>query len=610
MLEKTVETTLVACFQPRRTGKIFKRIFHCRLQLLGIYLIQRMGITYGKLTREHRLPWLAITIAFYRQRIQKKDSTLFNLIAKLFQGNSLYKKMIGDIVGVYLIVWALHKAISFKRAIRSTTLRSLKDIVGGELIKIVKLLPGGKERVEKEFNDLEASLESSLKDKNRQKMYSIPEVGMKHDDVLTMMKKYYEKEKPLWYNGYASGAVYHGGNEHLDLQVEAYRLFSVSNPLHPDMWPSVMQFEAEVVSMTANLLGGGNNQVCGTMTSGGTESIFLAAKTHRHWAAETLGITQPEIVAPETAHAAINKACEILGIKLVQVPVSHSTFIVDPRTLEKYITSDTIMIFASAPQFPHGVIDPIEDLGELAMKYNVGLHVDSCLGGFVLPFARKLGYNIPKFDFELAGVTSMSCDTHKYGFAAKGTSIVLYHSAELRQYQYFTFPNWPGGLYATPSIAGSRAGALIAACWASLVSTGEDGFLDSTRQILECQGRIKQAICETEGLELCGNPNAMVVAFQSKVFNVYNLSAKLSDKGWALNNLQNPPCVHICITLRTAAGDACDRFCSDIRECSRACMENPNEEGKFASLYGMASAMPAGPVRDVMRIYNDIILKV
>mmetsp|Transcript_5872 Transcript_5872/g.18861 ORF Transcript_5872/g.18861 Transcript_5872/m.18861 type:complete len:569 (-) Transcript_5872:39-1745(-) len=568
-----------------------------------------MGQILARMTRADRLPLIALALAVYRARSAPRGApSLLVLVADAFAAKSGLLRVLGDVVGIYVAVALVRRVLRVPNAIRSTSLKSLKDDIGSRVVKVLKQVPGAREKIADEFQKMEEDLEKSLKQPGREQNHTLPTEGVSHEIILSKMQNMYDNEKSKWQEGWVSGAVYHGGEDHIQLQNEAFKLFSISNPLHPDVWPSVMQFEAEVISMTANMLNGGISTVCGTMTSGGTESILMATKTHRQWAYETLGITEPEVVAPQTAHAGIDKACDILGIKLISVPVDPITFQVNPKVLKKYLTSDTIMIYSSAPQYPHGIIDPIEELSKIAVSHGCGLHVDCCLGGFVLPFAQKLGYPIPKFNFELPGVTSMSVDTHKYGYASKGTSVVLYRTPDLRKHQYFTYPNWPGGLYVTPSTAGSRPGALSAACWASLVAMGEKGFLEATTGIMETQRRIKQAVADTDGIDLCGDPIAMIVAFQSKRFNIYNLADRLHKRGWSLNSLQNPASVHICVTLRTVP--ACDRFIKDLRECTAECLANPDEIEKGAAVYGMASSMPAGPVHDMLRTYTDVVLKV
>lgn len=243
------------------------------------------------------------------------------------------------------------------------------------------------------------------------------------------LEKSSKDENKKWEEGLVSGAVYGGEAPHNEILNKVYSLYSLSNPLHPDIWPKVNQCEAEVIAMTANLLNGGDQNVVGTMTSGGTESIIMAVRAHLEYYGNKRGIEYPCIISSTTAHAGLNKGCEMFGISLIQIDCGDKDgYVLKAAKVRKCMTSNVIMIYSSAPCFPQGVIDPIEELSDLALEYDVGLHVDACLGGFVLPFAKMLNYEIPNFDFGCAGVTSMSADTHKYGYASKGTSVVLYRN--------------------------------------------------------------------------------------------------------------------------------------------------------------------------------------
>ncbi|CAM9320036.1 unnamed protein product, partial [Hapterophycus canaliculatus] len=297
---------------------------------------------------------------------------------------------------------------------------------------VARRLPSVKRLLQKEIAKTEAHLQATLRPDagGQEVLRSLPDEGRRGEDVLAEMKLLAERERAKWDAGKASGAIYSSDERHASTVTDAYRLFSRSNPLHPDLWPSGLKFESEVISMTARLLDGGDAGVCGVLTSGGTESIVLAVKAHRDFYGEQ-GVTSPEIVAATTAHAAVDKACSLMNIRLIKVPVDPVTMKADVRATAAAMSGDTIMVYASAPSFPHGVIDPVEELGELAARYGCGLHVDCCLGGFVLPFAKSLGYPVPPFDFGVEGVTSISADTHKYGYAPKGTSVALFKSKEV-----------------------------------------------------------------------------------------------------------------------------------------------------------------------------------
>ncbi|MEW6031040.1 MAG: aminotransferase class V-fold PLP-dependent enzyme [Chloroflexota bacterium] len=508
---------------------------------------------------------------------------------------------------------------------------SLKDLFFKQAEKVLKAVPGVSQKIEKEYDGMMDGLESSVKPyKGKFAAFTrIPETGRARADILRDMQAMRDLEEETWKGGFISGAVYHGDQEHIEFLNQVYALNSQANPLHADVWPSATKFEAEIVAMTASMLGGASatgldtdrekhsilldpplstQDVHGTVTSGGTESIMLAMKTYRDWARETKGITKPEMIVPITAHAAFDKASQYFNIKTVHIPIDEN-FRADVNAAKKAINKNTIVIVGSAPSFPHGAIDPIEELSELARQHGIGFHVDACLGGFVLPWAERLGYPVPKFDFRLPGVTSMSADTHKYGYAAKGTSVVLYRGLDLLHYQYYTASDWPGGLYFSPTFAGSRPGALSAACWAALTSIGEQGYLDATKRILETAAQVKEGIRQIPELRVLGDP-LFVVAFASDSLDIYKVLDYMSHKKWSLNGLHKPTCVHLCVTLRHTQPGVAERFVADLREAVEHVKAHPEEKGTMAPVYGMASTIPMrGLVSDMLKKYLDLIFK-
>ncbi len=332
-------------------------------------------------------------------------------------------------------------------------------------------------------------------------------------------------------------------------------------------------------------------------------------KTYRDRARDLRGITKPEIVAPVTAHAAFDKAAQYFGIKLVSIPVDAG-FRADLSAAQKAISRNTIALVGSAPTFPHGVIDPIAELSELARQAGIGFHTDACLGGFVLPWAERLGYEVPPFDFRLPGVTSMSVDTHKYGYAAKGTSVVLYRGRELRHYQYYTATDWPGGMYFSPTLAGSRPGALSAACWAAMLAMGESGYLEATRKILEAARRIKEGIAAIPGLHVLGDP-LFVIAFGSQTMDIYRIMDCMARRGWSLNGLHRPPALHICVTLRHTQPGVAEQFLDDLKSSVEEVKLHPQAGGGMAPIYGMAATLPLrGVVSEMLKRYLDLLYKV
>uniref|UniRef100_A0A8C7SFR2 sphinganine-1-phosphate aldolase n=1 Tax=Oncorhynchus mykiss TaxID=8022 RepID=A0A8C7SFR2_ONCMY len=375
------------------------------------------------------------------------------------------------------------------------------------------------------------------------------------------------------------------------LSVFVYGDFAWSNPLHPDLFPGVRKMEAEIVRMACTLFNGGPNS-CGTVTSGGTESILMACKAYRDMAYER-GVKHPEIVAPVSVHAAFDKAANYFGMKLVHIPLDKKTLKVDVKAMRRAINKNTAMLVCSAPQFPHGIIDPIEEVGKLAVKYNLPLHVDACLGGFLIVFMDKANYPLAPFDFRVKGVTSISADTHKYGFAPKGSSVILYSDKKYRHYQYFVAPDWQGGIYASPSVAGSRPGGIIAACWATMMYMGEDGYIKTTKKIIDTARTIKTEIRKINGVFVFGDPEVSVVAIGSDVFDIFRLSNALTSKGWNLNTLQYPSSIHICCTVLHTQEGVAKQFISEVKEQVALILKNPNEKTTgMGAIYGMAQSIP------------------
>ncbi|MDA3896235.1 MAG: aminotransferase class V-fold PLP-dependent enzyme [Desulfobacteraceae bacterium] len=492
-------------------------------------------------------------------------------------------------------------------------LSRLPQGIATRVFNTIKDIPFVKKTIQKELDTMMAELEGSLKPyKDKvQSFAALPEKGLGKNDVISLMEDIHEKEASSWEDGYVSGAVYHGDPDHIEFLNKIYGFNSQSNPLHSDIWPSATKFESEIVSMTATMLGANktDDDICGVVSSGGTESILLAMKTYRDRALKEKKITRPEMIVPVTAHAAFDKAAQYFNIKIIHIPVGPDCR-ADVKATKKAMTKNTIVIVGSSPCFPHGVIDPIAELSELARKKKIGFHTDACLGGFVVPWAEKLGYNIPTVDFRLPGVTSISADTHKYGYAAKGTSVILYRGTELRRYQYFTITDWPGGLYFSPTFAGSRPGALSAACWAAMVSIGEKGYMDATKKIIGTASIIKEGINQISELKILGDP-LWVIAFASDQLNIYQVMDQMGQKGWSLNGLHKPACVHICVTLRHTRAGVAERFIEDLKASVEFVKANPDEKGEMAPVYGMAATIPfRGLVEDMMEKYIDLLYKV
>ncbi|ESR51224.1 hypothetical protein CICLE_v10031168mg [Citrus x clementina] len=494
---------------------------------------------------------------------------------------------------------------SFLDAVRE---KGFKQTFVAFFMSSIKLVPGVNKYIEAEKQKVVDKMQSGVKSKREGWWTELPRAGL-GVGVIEKLKE--EKGKDVVWQGKCSGTVYIGGSEaegHFSLINEACSMFAHTNPLHLDIFQSVARFEAEVIAMTAALLGNkekaSGGQVCGNMTSGGTESILLAVKSSRDYMRNKRGITRPEMIIPVSAHSAYDKAAQYFNIKLWRVPVDKE-FRADVKAIKKYINRNTVLIVGSAPGFPHGIIDPIQELGELALSHGMCLHVDLCLGGFVLPFAKKLGYPIPPFDFSVQGVTSISVDVHKYGLAPKGTSVVLYRNREIRKHQFVAVTEWSGGLYVSPTVAGSRPGGLIAGAWAALMSLGQEGYLENTKAIMEVSESIQKGIKEIPELFIIGRPDMTIVAFGSDVVDIFEVNDIMSSKGWHLNPLQRPNSIHICVTLQHVA--VVDVFLRDLRESVETVKQNPGPaNGSLAPIYGAAGRMPdRGMVNELLVNYMD-----
>jgi glutamate/tyrosine decarboxylase-like PLP-dependent enzyme len=393
----------------------------------------------------------------------------------------------------------------------------------------------------------------------------LPESGLSKDQVLLAMRALREKDI-RWRGGRAFSLVYDAGHEVDELLKEAYTLFFAENGLNPTAFPSLRQFETEVVAMAAHLLGGDENTV-GNMTSGGTESLLLAVKTARDWArAARPGIAAPEIVLPVSAHPAFDKAAHYFDVKLVRTPTRPDSR-ADAAAMRAAITPNTILLVGSAPSYPHGVVDPVAEIAAIAQEHNRLCHVDACVGGFMLPFVRRLGYPVPDFDFRVRGVTSLSADLHKYGYAAKGASLLLYRDNSLRRHQLFAAMDWPGGIYASATIAGTRPGGAIAAAWAVLNYLGEAGYLAITDTVMKAATKIKAGVNAIEGLKVMSDPEMSVMAIGSDTLDIYEVGDEMTARGWHLDRQQFPPTLHL--TVHFAHARVADEFLRDLAEAAR-----------------------------------------
>jgi sphinganine-1-phosphate aldolase len=388
----------------------------------------------------------------------------------------------------------------------------------------------------------------------------LPQQSQSKQAVLDAMKAARDHDVH-WREGRVFSLVFNAGDEVGDMLKEAYDLYFSENGLNPTAFPSLKKFETEVVSMVASLLHS-DDDVVGNMTTGGTESLLMTVKTARDYAHAVRKISMPEIVLPMSAHPAFEKAAEYFGVKLVHV-LTREDFRADVSAMEAAITPNTIMLVGSAPSYPQGVVDPIAELAEVAVRRDVLLHVDACVGGMLLPFVRKLGYPVPDFDFALPGVTSISADLHKYGYAAKGASVILYRNSALRRHMFFSYINWSGGVYVSPTMTGTRPGGPIAAAWAIMNFLGEEGYLKLASVVMEAAKKVQAGVATLPEVRILSNPDMSVLAIASDKLDVYQIGDELTARGWHLDRQQFPPSLHM--TIVPAHALVIDQFLIDLK---------------------------------------------
>lgn len=400
-------------------------------------------------------------------------------------------------------------------------------------------------------------------------MLRIPDKGKAKDQVLAELAAFGTKDLDTKGGGTWAYVYDHGLADVDEVGKQAYMMYLSQNGLDPTVYPSLLRLETELASMAASHLGG-DEHVVGNFTSGGTESLILAVKTARDWArAKKPHIKKPEMILPTTAHAAFHKAGKYLGVEIVLVPVDPQTFKADIAATEAAITENTILLVGSAVSYAHGVTDPIAELGQLALKNNILLHVDGCIGGFMLPYYKQLGVEITPFDFSVPGVTSMSMDWHKYAYCPKGASVVLYKNKDLRRYQIFACANWTGYTIINNAIQSSKSGGPMAAAWAVLNHIGQEGYLEITRRTLEATQKIITGVEAIDGLEVMGKPELCLVAFSSDTINVFEVIDEMKLRGWYVQpQLRYPGSKeNIHLTVTGVSLERCEAMLADLAQC-------------------------------------------
>ncbi len=408
----------------------------------------------------------------------------------------------------------------------------------------------------------------------------IPEQGRSAAELLATVEANHAHDID-WRGGRAFSLVYNvDDHEHEELLEAVGVRYLHDNALNPFKYPSVLQMELDVIAMAAALLGTEPN--AGSLSSGGTESIFLAVQVARDQAREERGIAEPRVVAPETAHPAFAKACKYLDVELVLVPVG-SDGRADVAATEAAIDDRTGLVVGSAPCYPYGVIDPIAELAALASGRGILFHTDACLGGWLLPWWERLGEPVPPWDFRVPGVTSISADVHKYGYAFKGASVVLYRSRDLLQRQFFWYDSWPGGLYASGTAAGTRSAAPIAGAWAAINHLGVDGYLRLAEVVRDTSRRLQAGIAEIPGLAVTHEPDLSLFEFgadPSGTVDIGGVGDVMDERGWNLDRQQGG--LHLMISPYHAK--IVDRFLADLADAAASGRADSGVEATYGGV--------------------------
>lgn len=426
----------------------------------------------------------------------------------------------------------------------------------------------------------------------------MPSEGRDRSAIMSELAEMAGVEDSTWENGKVSGSMYCGDRDHYAFMTEAYALYGHMNALQRDVCPSSTRFEGEIIAMALDLMHAeaiADGTPVGLVSSGGSGSILHSMLAYREDAKKRRGITNPNVIKPETGHPAFDKACHLLGIELRRVAVDPSTTLVDPTAMAAQIDENTIAMIGSAGNYGYGTIDPIEALSAIAVERGIGLHVDGCLGGFILPWGQKLGYDIPVFDFRLPGVTSISADTHKYAFGFKGTSVLMFRDMSLRNAQYFFMTDWTGGKYCSPGIDGSRSSGLLAATWAGMMAIGAEGYLGYAKAIFETAFAMQDAVRSHSELKLLGSPT-FLFAIASDELDIYLVNDKLRELGWRMNGLQYPDAIHMCVTRPQTQPGVVDSWSDDLAAAVQYAKDHQGEPAASGAIYG---GVPGGVTPDV-----------
>lgn len=428
-------------------------------------------------------------------------------------------------------------------------------------------------------------------------MATLPEHGRDPQLILQQLAGL-GADDPPYKQGRLWSLVYYLDEPYHAFQGQAWQMFASGNGLNPTAFKSLKRLENDIIASTAELHHG-TPGVCGVVTSGGTESCLLAVKTYRDMARATRGVRRPEMVLPRTAHVAWVKASAYFGVRIRWLELD-AQLRADAARLDRAINRNTVLVLASAPQYPHGTIDPIAQMADIAQRRGVALHVDACVGGFILPFMEMNGIELPLWDYRVPGVCSISADLHKYGYAAKGASTITYRSLDMLRHQMFVDVDWPGGVFASPALLGTRPGGAYAAAWAALQYFGRSGYRELAARTLQAFTRMQDGVRAMPELRVLGAPHGPLLAFgaRDKAINIFAVGDQMELRGWHINRLQKPDGLHAMITAQHL--DVVDDYLRDLRASVDAVRADPSLADKGgAATYGMMAHIPLrGMVRN------------
>jgi sphinganine-1-phosphate aldolase len=464
-------------------------------------------------------------------------------------------------------------------------------------------LPGKRKFLE----ETKAQINNEFKKMFKKKFKKIDFFDNKQDytKILSKMEENLKGDKTKIECGKLTGSVYCQNDQIKYIAGEASKMFLYSNLLHPDIYTYTRYIEAELIKLGVQLFNG-KEDACGVTTSGGTMSIVNAIYAYVK-RGKKLGITKPEIIISITAHCAFEKACEMFDVKCIKIPLEKNTYQINLKLVEKNISQNTICIVGSFPNFPHCIADNIEQLSKLGVKYKIPIHVDCCLGGFLVAFHERAGItDTPLFDFRLPGVTSISADLHKYGLCPKGISLLLFSKHEYRKNLFFYYPRWPGSTYMTPGFEGSRTGALIASSFAVLNSMGKEFYSNNAKEIFDAVKKLKEFINkECDLIKVIGNPFICGVSFTGKY--IAHFYDKITERGFAVNYVNSPEGVGFIFTSANVKN--AENYMKALKEINDELkVEQPKNISDVAKLYGFSYKLPQGIASDALESYPDFLL--